>query len=176
MRRVVGREGKGRNAASTSQMGRFETEVLTQQTNLEVLMDLPGRWVDRLRQRRPVREIILDMDSSVSETHGEQEGSAYNPEASWLYQPGCANLPFTRLAFVWVELDRSFEGAVIGNRFADQPAGIFRGSDAVSFATDQQGEVETSPAIVEISDGHCLIPTLIRRNEMAVALLNAQPD
>ncbi len=25
-----------------------------------------------------MRELILDMDSSVSETHGEQEGSAYN--------------------------------------------------------------------------------------------------
>ena len=78
MRRVVGREGKGRNAASVSQMGRFETEVLTQPAHLDSLMDLPGRWVDRLLHRKPVREIILDMDSWVSETYGEQEGSAYN--------------------------------------------------------------------------------------------------
>ncbi len=78
MRHVVGGRAKHKQAASTSQMGRFETEVLTQPKNLSVLMDLSGTWIDTVRQRRPVREIILDMDSSVSETYGEQEGSAYN--------------------------------------------------------------------------------------------------
>jgi hypothetical protein len=43
-----------------------------------MLTKLPGLWIDRLRKQRPMRELILDMDSSVSETHGEQEGSAYN--------------------------------------------------------------------------------------------------
>jgi len=37
-----------------------------------------GKWIDTLRQRKPDDRIILDMDSSVSETHGHQEGSAYN--------------------------------------------------------------------------------------------------
>jgi len=78
MRYVVGGRACERNAASTSQMGRFETEVLTQNDNLAMLTKLPGMWIDRLRERRPMRELILDMDSSVSETHGEQEGSAYN--------------------------------------------------------------------------------------------------
>jgi len=41
-------------------------------------MDLSGRWIDTVHDRKPIREIILDMDSSVSETYGEQEGSAYN--------------------------------------------------------------------------------------------------
>ncbi len=59
-------------------MGRFETTVLTSPENLEALMDLSGKWIDRLRQRKPKREIILDLDSSVSETYGRQEGSAYN--------------------------------------------------------------------------------------------------
>jgi hypothetical protein len=59
-------------------MGRFETTILTQAENLEALMDLSGKWIDRLRQRKPIREIVLDMDSSVSETYGQQEGSAYN--------------------------------------------------------------------------------------------------
>lgn len=77
MRYVVGGRVCERNAASTSQMGRFETEVLTQIDNLAMLTKLPGMWIDRLRKRRPIRELILDMDSSVSETHGEQEGSAY---------------------------------------------------------------------------------------------------
>ena len=31
-----------------------------------------------MRDRRPPKTIILDMDSSVSPTHGDQEGTAYN--------------------------------------------------------------------------------------------------
>jgi len=78
MRHIVGGRAKAKQAASTSQMGLFETEVLTQPENLSVLMDLCGMWIDTVRHRKPVREIILDLDSSVSETYGEQEGSAYN--------------------------------------------------------------------------------------------------
>ena len=78
MRHVVGERAKAKRAASTSQMGLYETKVLTQPKNLSALMDLSGTWIDAVRQRKPVREIILDMDSSVSETYGEQEGSAYN--------------------------------------------------------------------------------------------------
>ncbi len=78
MRQVVGGRARERTAASTSQMGRFETDVLTQPGNLKVLTDLSGQWIDGLRQRKPGDRIILDMDSSVSETHGHQEGSAYN--------------------------------------------------------------------------------------------------
>ena len=78
MRYVVGGRACERNAASTSQMGRFETEVLSQEENLLALAKLPGMWVERLRQHRAMRELILDMDSSVSETYGEQEGSAFN--------------------------------------------------------------------------------------------------
>ena len=78
MRHIVGGRAKKRNAASTSEMGRFETEVLTRSRNLRRLMDLSGQWVDNVQQRKPVDKIILDMDSSVSETYGNQEGSAYN--------------------------------------------------------------------------------------------------
>src|SRR5215203_3731834 len=65
-------------AASASQMGRFETEGLVQEVNLSALADLPGRWIDRVHARRPLKGIVLDIDSSVSPTFGEQEGSAYN--------------------------------------------------------------------------------------------------
>ena len=78
MRQVVGGRATERTAASTSQMGRFETEVLTQPKNLKALHKLSGRWIDRLREHRTMRELILDMDSSVSETYGAQEGTAYN--------------------------------------------------------------------------------------------------
>ena len=78
MRWVVGGRAVTEQAASTSQMGRFETEVLTQEANLNALADLSGRWIDAVHARRPVKAIVLDMDSSVSPTYGEQEGSAYN--------------------------------------------------------------------------------------------------
>ncbi|NLZ04369.1 MAG: hypothetical protein GXY19_04295 [Phycisphaerae bacterium] len=76
MRQVVGGRAKDRQAASTSQMGRFETEILTAQKNLKALMDLPGTWIDRVHQCRALDELTLDVDSSVSETYGGQEGSA----------------------------------------------------------------------------------------------------
>ena len=78
MRQVVGGRAKDRNAASTSQMSRFETAFLTQLKNREALLELPGKWVDQVRRRKPMKQLILDMDSSVSPTHGDQEGSAYN--------------------------------------------------------------------------------------------------
>ena len=64
-------------AASTSQMGRFETEWLATDDNLAALTALSGFWIDRVHDRRPPKMIALDMDSSVP-THGEQEGTAYN--------------------------------------------------------------------------------------------------
>jgi hypothetical protein len=75
---VVDRGGLDRRAASTSQMGRFETEWLSSEANLAALAGLSGAWIDRVHARRPQTTIVLDLDSSVSETHGTQEGSAYN--------------------------------------------------------------------------------------------------
>src|SRR5215204_4577847 len=55
MRWVVGGRAVSEAAASASQMGRFETEVLTQAANLSALTDLSGCWIDRVHARRPVR-------------------------------------------------------------------------------------------------------------------------
>ncbi len=78
MRAIVDRKGLDRGAASSSQMGRFETEWLATGENLAALTNLSGVWIDRVHGCRPPKMIILDMDSSVSPTHGEQEGTAYN--------------------------------------------------------------------------------------------------
>src|SRR6202171_4044978 len=78
MRWVVGDKAITGSAASASQMGRFETQWLTRPENLAALIDLPGRWIDKVHKRRQPRVIVLDMDSSESETYGDQEGSAYN--------------------------------------------------------------------------------------------------
>jgi hypothetical protein len=78
MRRVVGGRARERLAASSSQMGRFETEMLATDENLNALSDLCGKWIDRANAETDMKELILDMDSSESPTHGQQEGSAYN--------------------------------------------------------------------------------------------------
>jgi len=78
MRWIVGGKAVERQAASTSQMGRFETELLATDANVESLADMNGVWIDKVHDRHPPTEIILDMDSSVSPTHGDQEGTAYN--------------------------------------------------------------------------------------------------
>ena len=78
MRAIVDHKGLDRMAASSSQMGRFETEWLATDDNLAALTALSGVWIDRVHDRRPPKMIALDMDSSVSPTHGEQEGTAYN--------------------------------------------------------------------------------------------------
>ena len=78
MRQVVGGRAVDAQAASASQMGRFETETLALPENREALADLNGQWIDRLHDRKGLKYITLDMDSSVSPTHGEQEGTAWN--------------------------------------------------------------------------------------------------
>jgi hypothetical protein len=78
MRVIVDRKGLDRTAASTSQMGRFETEWLATDDNLAALTELSGVWIDQVHERKPPKMIVLDIDSSESPTYGEQEGSAYN--------------------------------------------------------------------------------------------------
>jgi hypothetical protein len=78
MRQLVGERAVSRQAASASEMSRFETDMLTQPPNLETLMGLSARWIDSIQGRDPGHVLILDLDSSVSPTHGDQEGSAYN--------------------------------------------------------------------------------------------------
>src|SRR5262245_60824695 len=78
MRWIVGGKAAQRSAASPSQMGRFETQWLAAPKNIAALADLSGQWIDLVHGRRPPRGIVLDMDSSVSPTHGEQEKSVWN--------------------------------------------------------------------------------------------------
>jgi hypothetical protein len=78
MRWIVGGKATSGSAASPSQMGRFETQWLAAEKNLSALSDLSGRWIDCVHARRPPKGVVLDMDSSVSPTHGEQENSAWN--------------------------------------------------------------------------------------------------
>ena len=78
MRLISGQRDFDRYAASESQMGRFETGTLTSFRNLAALADLSGKWIDRLQHLRRSHNLILDIDSSESPVHGDQEGAAWN--------------------------------------------------------------------------------------------------
>ena len=54
MRRVVGGRATAKEAASTSEMGRFETEMLSSRKNLKELMDPPGTWIDLVQECVPL--------------------------------------------------------------------------------------------------------------------------
>ncbi|MGB6340959.1 MAG: IS1380 family transposase, partial [Candidatus Aminicenantaceae bacterium] len=54
----------------------------------EGLSEINGSWVQKAMERSSHHRIILDMDSSESPVHGEQEGSAYNGHfGSHCYHP-----------------------------------------------------------------------------------------
>ena len=78
MRQIIGGRAVESRAASSSQMSRFETEVLARAANRDALADMPGQWIDAVHESQGLNYIPLDMDSSVSPTHGAQEGTAWN--------------------------------------------------------------------------------------------------
>ena len=55
MRHVVGGRATlpKKQAASTSEVGRFETDILSTRENLTRLMNLSGRWIDTVHERKP---------------------------------------------------------------------------------------------------------------------------
>jgi hypothetical protein len=78
MRAVVGKKALERNAASPNTVSRFETETLATEENVEALSSINGSWVSKAMAHTNAKKVILDMDSSESPVHGNQEGSAYN--------------------------------------------------------------------------------------------------
>jgi hypothetical protein len=74
---VCGKAAHGR-AASLSQMGRFRDAVACGRYEPLRPYRPAGQWIDLVHARRPPRGVLLDMDSSVSPTHGEQEMSVWN--------------------------------------------------------------------------------------------------
>ena len=67
-----------RRQGGSRPMGRFETQWPAAPANPSAVSDLSGQWIDIVHGRRPPKGIVLDMDSSVSPTHGEQEDSVWN--------------------------------------------------------------------------------------------------
>jgi Transposase DDE domain group 1 len=67
-----------RSAALTSTLHWFETELLTREENLVGLMAVNRDLIGQAETVDRSDRVVLDMDSSESPVHGEQEGSAYN--------------------------------------------------------------------------------------------------
>lgn len=78
MRWIIGGKAAQGLGASPSQMGRFETNWLARPENLATLADLSGHWIDQVAKRHQRGRVVLDLDSSVSPTHGDQESSVWN--------------------------------------------------------------------------------------------------
>ena len=67
-----------RSAALTSTVHWFETELLTHEGNLVGLVAVNRDLIEQAETCDRADRIVLDMDSSESPVHGQQEGSAYN--------------------------------------------------------------------------------------------------
>jgi hypothetical protein len=67
-----------RSAALTSTLHWFETELLTREENLVGLMAVNREVIGQAETMDRSDRVVLDMDSSESPVHGQQEGSAYN--------------------------------------------------------------------------------------------------
>ncbi len=78
MRGVVGPGDVNRGAASVSELDRFETGTLSEEWNLEASSALNCAWIDRVRGRRRSPTLTVNIDSSDSPVHGDQEGAAYS--------------------------------------------------------------------------------------------------
>ena len=88
MRAVIGKRALERTAASSGTVSRFETDTLTQEQNIEALATLNSSWVSKAVSLSLAKKVILDIDSSESPVHGNQEGSAYNGHfSSTCYHP-----------------------------------------------------------------------------------------
>jgi hypothetical protein len=78
MRAVIGNRALDRTVASSGTVSRFETDILTQEQNIDALVTLNSGWVEKAVSLSKTKKVILDIDSSESPVHGNQEGSAYN--------------------------------------------------------------------------------------------------
>src|SRR5450759_1228735 len=88
MRAVIGKRALERTAASMGTVSRFETDILAQEQNIDALAALNSSWVSKAASLSKAKKVILDIDSSESPVHGNQEGSAYNGHfCSTCYHP-----------------------------------------------------------------------------------------
>ena len=96
MRQIVGGRAVDGQAAPTSQMARFETDILASDHNQEALADLPGQWIDAMHDAQPPKWITLDMDSSVSPPWGSERDRMERPFWLQMLSPAFCVQPVQR--------------------------------------------------------------------------------
>ena len=74
-----------RDGALTSTLHSCETEMLTSKENLPGLMAVNRELVTQAETQDDSDRVVLDMDSTESPVHGQQEGSGYNGH----FEPVC---------------------------------------------------------------------------------------
>ena len=67
-----------RFGASQSMLSRLENDILGNAVGLEALDGALTRATDALLKRKNKKRLIIDLDSTVDQAHGKQEGVAYN--------------------------------------------------------------------------------------------------
>lgn len=108
VRHVTGGKAIDCQAAGSSEIHWFETACLTLDENFDQLSQALGESVMKAHRQRRLTEIIIDMDSSVSEAYGKQEGVEYNGH----FQTTCYHPPFCFNQFVDLEGMMLRNGAV----------------------------------------------------------------
>ena len=119
MRWIVAFKAAQGSAASPSQMARFGTMWLAAEKNLAARSDLSDRWIDRAQARRSTGSIALDIDSSVSPTHNEQEMSVTRNANCAATSGAMPLLPHPTSMSFWRQ-------RAIGTRFALSPTPSLR--------------------------------------------------
>ena len=77
--RLIGsKKNWDRGGALTSRLQSFEAELLASEENLLGLMAVNRELVAQAQAQDESERVVLDMDSTESPVHGQQEGSAYN--------------------------------------------------------------------------------------------------
>ena len=64
MRAAIGKRALDRTAASSGTVSRFETDILTQDENIDALATLNSSWVSKAVSLSKAKKVILDIDSS----------------------------------------------------------------------------------------------------------------
>ena len=114
-------------ATSSSDLGRFETEMLASRRNLTTLMNLPGEWVDSVSQRQPLK----------SETSCGRQGRVARRRADPCVGFIVTNLPWQ--AREVVKFEAPVERPSNGSKRARMPAGTSKKRAAV-VADHAEGE------------------------------------
>jgi hypothetical protein len=78
LRAILSERAFENNGSSEGTVGRFETEILTEGSNLNKMDEMMFKWIQKVDGVRKIKTMTIDVDSSESPVYGSQEGGVYN--------------------------------------------------------------------------------------------------